>query len=553
MKEVINLHIGGAGVNTGSAIWELFCKEHDIDRSGQMPSDKTVGKGDDAFNSFFSETQSGGHVPRSVFVDTDSFAIDKIRNGEYGGIFNKDGLINGTAGTDGDYFKGYNATDIITQTIDRIRKEAEQSGSLDGFIITNSVGGGTGSGLTARLLESVSDEYGRKSKLGFNIYDSDFTEINPVEIPPKTKDGLSEFIYPAGKRSYAANVAQRYNSVLATHSIIEHIDVSFVLDNKALYNICANNLQIENTQYSHMNSVISQIYSSLTATLRFDGAINADLTEFRTNLVPYPRIKFMSTSYAPLSYVDVTTDVIDRSTFELTEDLFSSSCGLSSCGSGGKYMACCLMYRGYVVPKDVNAAVATIKKNTNIKFVDWCPTGFKCGINYQPGRALLDKKSLRSVCGVYSSTGIVDLLKNVMDDRVFNKKYVDDLLNINAKYVDDLLTINATNIDDAYNECIIDLKALSIETESNLYKIDNYVYNTVNKDIAEYTEKRDKLNTLRQLDPYYTNNPLYNDALNNINILLKEYDELENMASTDEGVTADDGVTADEGVTDVNA
>ncbi|PHU03522.1 Tubulin alpha-2 chain [Capsicum chinense] len=44
-----------------------------------------------------------------------------------------------------------------------------------------------------------------------------------------------------------------------------------------------------------------------------------------------------------------------------------------------KYMACCLMFRGDVVPKAVNAAaVATIQ------FVDWCPTGFKCGINYRP-------------------------------------------------------------------------------------------------------------------------------------------------------------------------
>ena len=49
----------------------------------------------------------------------------------------------------------------------------------------------------------------------------------------------------------------------------------------------------------------------------------------------------------------------------------------------GKYMACCLMYRGDVVPKDVNAAVATIKTKRTIQFVDWCPTGFKCGINYQ--------------------------------------------------------------------------------------------------------------------------------------------------------------------------
>ena len=40
---------------------------------------------------------------------------------------------------------------------------------------------------------------------------------------------------------------------------------------------------------------------------------------------------------------------------------------------------------GYdVVPKDVNAAVATIKTKRTIQFVDWCPTGFKCGINYQP-------------------------------------------------------------------------------------------------------------------------------------------------------------------------
>eukprot|EP00439_Symbiodinium_sp_Y106_P010678 s8042_g1.t1 len=36
----------------------------------------------------------------------------------------------------------------------------------------------------------------------------------------------------------------------------------------------------------------------------------------------------------------------------------------------GKYMACCMMYRGDVVPKDVNAAVATIKTKRTIQFVD---------------------------------------------------------------------------------------------------------------------------------------------------------------------------------------
>lgn len=50
----------------------------------------------------------------------------------------------------------------------------------------------------------------------------------------------------------------------------------------------------------------------------------------------------------------------------------------------GKYMACCVLYRGDVVPKDVNAAIANVKTKRTIQFVDWCPTGFKVGINYQP-------------------------------------------------------------------------------------------------------------------------------------------------------------------------
>ena len=40
-----------------------------IQPDGQMPPDKTIGGGDDAFNTFFSETGAGKHVPRCVFVD----------------------------------------------------------------------------------------------------------------------------------------------------------------------------------------------------------------------------------------------------------------------------------------------------------------------------------------------------------------------------------------------------------------------------------------------------------------------------------------------------
>src|ERR1051325_8614528 len=95
-------------------------------------------------------------------------------------------------------------------------------------------------------------------------------------------------------------VVEPYNSVLSTHSLLEHTDVAVMLDNEAVYDICRRNLDIERPTYTNLNRLIAQVISSLTASLRFDGALNVDVTEFQTNLVPYPRIHFMLSSYAPV-------------------------------------------------------------------------------------------------------------------------------------------------------------------------------------------------------------------------------------------------------------
>merc|ERR1711963_340652 len=48
MRECISVHVGQAGVQIGNACWELYCLEHGIQPDGTMPSDKTVGGGDDS-------------------------------------------------------------------------------------------------------------------------------------------------------------------------------------------------------------------------------------------------------------------------------------------------------------------------------------------------------------------------------------------------------------------------------------------------------------------------------------------------------------------------
>ena len=98
-------------------------------------------------------------------------------------------------------------------------------------------------------------------------------------------------------------------------------------------------------------------------------------------------------------------------------------------------MACCLLFRGDVVPKDVNASIANIKTKRTIQFVDWCPTGFKVyfktsilklftgyflsifnfdyqvGINYQPPTVVPGgdlAKVQRAVCMLSNTTAIAE-------------------------------------------------------------------------------------------------------------------------------------------------
>merc|ERR1712158_278788 len=275
MRECISVHVGQAGSQMGNACWELYCLEHGIQPDGQMPSDKTVGGGDDSFNTFFSETGAGKHVPRAVFVDLEPTVIDEVRTGTYRQLFHPEQLISGKEDAANNYARGHYTIgkEQIEVTVDRIRRMADQASGLQGFLIFHAFGGGTGSGFASLLMERLSVDYGKKSKLGFSIY-------------------------PAPQVSTA--IVEPYNAVLYTHTTLEHCDCAFLVDNQAIYDIARSNLQILRPTYTNLNRLIAQIISSITASLRFDGALNVDLNEFQTNLVPYPRIHHPLATYQPI-------------------------------------------------------------------------------------------------------------------------------------------------------------------------------------------------------------------------------------------------------------
>ncbi|KER19036.1 hypothetical protein T265_12043 [Opisthorchis viverrini] len=370
----------------GSACWELYCLEHGIQPDGRTSDIATGPIEDNSFTTFFNDTGSGHHVPRAVFVDLEPTVVDGLRNGAYRQLFHPEQIISGKEDAANNYARGHYTVgkEVIDQVMDRIRKLSDQCQGLQGFLVFHSFGGGTGSGFTSLLMERLSVDYGKKAKLEFAVY-------------------------PAPH--IATAVVEPYNSILTTHTTLEHTDCAFMVDNEAIYDICRRNLSIDRPTYTNLNRLIGQVVSSVTASLRFQGALNVDLNEFQTNLVPYPRIHFPLSSYAPVISAEKAFHE-QLNVNEITNSCFEPANQMVKCDPRrGKYMACCLLYRGDVVPKDVNAAITRIKTQKTVQFVDWCPTGFKVGLNYQPPTVVPGgdlAKVPRALCMLSNTTAIAE-------------------------------------------------------------------------------------------------------------------------------------------------
>ncbi len=397
MREIISLHIGQAGVQVANSCWELYCLEHGISPDGNIQESDT---GNGSLSTFFTETRQKKHVPRAVFLDLEPTVIDEVRSGAYKKLYHPEQLITGKEDAANNYARGHYTVgkEIVDLALDRIRKLSDNCSGLQGFLIFSSVGGGTGSGFGSLLLERLSVDYGKKSKIGFTVYPS-----------PQV----------------STSVVEPYNSVLATHALLEHLDVGIVLDNEAIYDLCKRSLSIQRPTYSNLNRLIAQVVSSLTASLRFDGDLNVDINEFQTNLVPYPRIHFMLTSYAPIVSAEKANHE-ELSVQEITNTVFEPNASFAKCDPrAGRYIAVSLNYRGEdIYPKDVNDACKTVKTKKSVSFVDWSPAGMKVGINNQsptvvPGDDLAAVK--RSVCAISNSTAIAEVFSRI--DAKFDLMY----------------------------------------------------------------------------------------------------------------------------------
>ena len=113
-------------------------------------------------------------MPRAVLVDLEPGTMDSVRSGPFGQIFRPDNFVFGQSGAGNNWAKGHytEGAELVDSVLDVVRKESEGCDCLQGFQLTHSLGGGTGSGMGTLLISKIREEYPDRIMNTFSVVPS---------------------------------------------------------------------------------------------------------------------------------------------------------------------------------------------------------------------------------------------------------------------------------------------------------------------------------------------------------------------------------------------
>lgn len=334
---------------------------------------------------FFNEASNKKYVPRAVAVDLEPATLDAIRSGPLGHIYRPDNLIGGESGAGNNWAKGFytEGAELMESVMDAVRREAEQSDSLQGFQLAHSLGGGTGSGLGTLLLTRIREEYPDRMLSTYSVLPS-----------PKVSETVTE----------------PYNAVLSLNQLVDHADATYCLDNEALYDICEKTLKITRPTHTDLNNLIALVMSGVTTCLRYPGQLNGDLRKLAVNLVPYPRLHFFTAGFAPL-FASNTRSFHNLTVPELTQQLFNPTNVMAACNPfHGRYLTISTIFRGKVSMKEVEDAIASARTKYSPYFVEWIPNNVQTSVCNVPPKGLSTSATF-----IANSTAVHELFSRTSD------------------------------------------------------------------------------------------------------------------------------------------
>ncbi|TIB78581.1 tubulin-domain-containing protein [Wallemia mellicola] len=382
-REIVHIQTGQCGNQIGSKFWETLSEEHAIDGSGNYYGN--LDQQLERINVYYNEAAEKKFVPRSVLVDLEPGTIETVKASPIGGLFRPDNMIFGQSSAGNNWAKGHytEGAELVDQILDVTRREAENCDCLQGFQIAHSLGGGTGSGLGTLLISKIREEFPDRMMATFSVVPS-----------PKVSD----------------TVVEPYNAVLSVHQLVENSDLTFCIDNEALYDICFKTLKLSTPGYGDLNQLVSCVMSGITTCLRFPGQLNSDLRKLAVNMVPFPRLHFFMVGYAPLT-AKGNAQYRAVSVPELTQQMFDAKNMMAASDPRhGRYLTVAAYFRGKVSMKEVEDQMQSVQNKNSAYFVEWIPN------NIQTAHCdIAPKDTKMAVTFIGNTTSIQELFHRVND------------------------------------------------------------------------------------------------------------------------------------------
>ena len=234
---VVTVQLGQCGNQVGAELFDTLSAEIDA----HPPRDRAGIR-----RAFFREPHRDEHdadvsgastsymapVARAVLIDMEPKVVQaSLRRARRTGRWRYDGdrTLAFQSGSGNNWARGYHTYGdaVRHDVLDLVAKEAEACDHVGGFMLMQSMAGGTGAGLGARVAEALRDEYPTATLMNHCVWPYESGEV----------------------------IVQAYNTLLTLSSLLDSSDGVTVVQNEELHQTCVKLLGVERPTFGDMNAV----------------------------------------------------------------------------------------------------------------------------------------------------------------------------------------------------------------------------------------------------------------------------------------------------------
>jgi tubulin gamma len=335
--------------------WRKLCQEHGINHNGIL--EPFAVNSDDRKDVFFYQADDEHYIPRALMIDLEPRVIHQIQTSEFRNLYNPENYFLGADGAGNNWAKGYDFAERRQEELmDMVDREADGSDSLEGFVLTHSIAGGTGSGLGSFLLECLNDRFPKKIIQTYSVFPN-HDQVSDVVVQP-------------------------YNSLLTLKRLALNADATIVLDNSSLNKIAEERLGLQSASLQQTNTLISTVMAASTTTLRYPGYMNNDLVGMLSSLIPTPRCHFLMTGYTPMVVDKHVSSVKKTTVMDVMRRLLQSkNIMVSATTKQGAYISILNIIQGDVDATQIHKSLQRIKEKKLARMIEWGPASIQVALS----------------------------------------------------------------------------------------------------------------------------------------------------------------------------